>query len=153
MNYFDELRKLVGHRPLLMVGATVLVLDKEDRLLLLKRSDNNNWGPPGGAMEPGELIEETARREILEETGLQISAISLFAIFSGPEQYYRYPNGDEVHIVAIVYISRDVCGDIRLSNEHTEWGWFTLSEIPEDLSPPIRPIIEQYRRAFSKIEV
>src|ERR1700690_1796458 len=141
MNYLGRLRKLVGHRPLLMVGATVLVLANENRLLLLKRSDNEYWGPPGGAAELGELVEKAARRETLEETGLQIENISLFAVFSGKEQSYCYPNGDEVHIVAIVYICKDFFGEVQLSSEHTEWNWFALSELPEDVSPPIMPII------------
>jgi ADP-ribose pyrophosphatase YjhB (NUDIX family) len=62
MDYLLELRKYVGHRPLLMVGATVFVFDEEDRLLLLKRRDNKCWGPPGGAVEPGEVVEEAAKR-------------------------------------------------------------------------------------------
>jgi ADP-ribose pyrophosphatase YjhB (NUDIX family) len=152
MSYLGELRKLVGHLPLLMVGATVLVLDQDRRLLLLKRSDNQNWGPPGGAVELGELIEETARRETFEETGLKINAITLFNVFSGKEQYYCYPNGDEVHIVAIVYVCKNFYGEIRLSEEHTEWGWFALSEISEDLSPPIKPIIEQFKQSSGRLD-
>lgn len=147
-SYLEELRKFVGHRPLLMVGATVLVLDKENRLLLLKRSDNKYWGPPGGATELGESVEETARREAFEEAGLKIENISLFNVFSGKEQYYRYPSGDEVHIVTIVYICKDFCGEIQLSNEHIEWGWFALSEMPEELSPPIKPIIRKFVETY-----
>ena len=146
MNYLGELRKLVGHRPLLMVGATVLVLDKDNRLLLLKRSDNKYWGPPGGAIELGETVEETARREVFEETGLKIVDSSLFKVFSGKEQYYRYPNGDEVYIVAIVYICKEFSGEIQLSSEHTEWGWFALSELPDEISPPVKPIIEEFEQ-------
>lgn len=147
-SYLGELRGLVGHRPLLMVGATVLILDKENRLLLLKRSDNKYWGPPGGATELGESIEETARREAFEEAGLKIENISLFNVFSGKEQYYRYPNGDEVHIVAIVYVCQDFCGEIQLSDEHTEWCWFSLSKMPEEMSPVVKPIIEQFKRSL-----
>jgi len=149
MNYLGEPRILVGHRPLLMVGATVLVLDNENRLLLLKRSDNKYWGPPGRAVELGELVEEAAQQETLEETGLQIDNISLFAVFSGKEQYNCYPNGDDVHIVAIVYISKDFFGEIQLSTEHTEWNWFALSEMSEDVSPPIKPIIDRFKSSSS----
>ena len=53
MDYLLTLRQFVGHRPLLMVGAAILVMDKEDRLLMLKRSDSGFWGLPGGATEPG----------------------------------------------------------------------------------------------------
>jgi ADP-ribose pyrophosphatase YjhB (NUDIX family) len=127
-----------------MVGATVLILDKENRLLLLKRIDNESWGPPGGAVEPGELVEEAARRESLEETGLVTGELTLFNVFSGPEQYYRYPNGDEVYNVTIVYLCRDAAGKIQLSEEHKEWQYFPVTNIPTPLSPPILPIIKKF---------
>jgi ADP-ribose pyrophosphatase YjhB (NUDIX family) len=147
MNYLGDLRKIVGHRPLLMVGATVLVVNDQDRLLLLKRVDNECWGPPGGAVELGEVVEEAAKRETFEETGLKIGELNLFGIFSGPDQFYRYPSGDEVYNITIVYLSRNPSGLVRLSGEHTEWRWFMPSEIPEDLSPPIKPVIEQFKQS------
>jgi 8-oxo-dGTP pyrophosphatase MutT (NUDIX family) len=129
-----------------MVGAAILIVDDQNRLLLMKRSDSGCWGPPGGATEPGEVVEDAARRETFEETGLQVGEMMLFGVFSGPELYYKYPNGDEVYNVTIVYLSRDVCGDIRLNGEHTEWRWFSADEIPDDLSPPIIPVIEEFKR-------
>lgn len=144
MEYIQSLRQHIGHAPILMVGAAILIVDGQNRLLLMKRSDSGSWGPPGGATEPGEVVEQAARRETLEETGLQVGAMSLFGVFSGPELYYKYPNGDEVYNVTIVYLSRDVSGEVRLNSEHTEWRWFTTDEIPDDLSPPIIPVIEQF---------
>jgi ADP-ribose pyrophosphatase YjhB (NUDIX family) len=152
MGYLAESRKYVGHAPLLMVGATVLIVDPQERLLLMKRTDNECWGPPGGAVEPGEVVEEAARRETHEETGLEISEMSLFGVFSGPDQYYRYPGGDEVHNVTIVYLCRNVHGEVRLSDEHTDWDWFAVSAIPENLSPPIKPVIQQYKNTFSSLD-
>jgi 8-oxo-dGTP pyrophosphatase MutT (NUDIX family) len=101
-------------------------------------------------MEPGEIVEEAARREALEETNLEIKELSLFGVFSGPELYYKYPNGDEVYNVSIVYVCRDWRGDVKLNHEHSEWRWFAASDIPEDVSPPIKPIIEQFKSPFSK---
>lgn len=146
MNYIESLRQRIGHAPVLMVGAAVLILDDQNRLLLLKRSDSGFWGPPGGAVEPGEVVEEAAKRETLEETGLQVGEMSLFGVFSGPELFYKYPNGDEVYNVTIMYLSRDVDGAIQLSDEHTEWRWFAAAGIPEELSPPIEPVIERFRK-------
>ena len=146
MDYILQLRQLIGHRPILMVGAAILVLDPSGRLLLMKRSDSGCWGPPGGAVEPGERVEEAARRETLEETGLGIGAMSLFGVFSGPELYYVYPNGDEVYNVTIVYLSRDFSGQPVIDHEHTGWRWFATDEIPTDISPPIIPVIEQYKQ-------
>ena len=67
MGYIEELRALIGHRPIIMVGATVLITDFKGRLLLIRRHDNGCWGVPGGSMEPGESLEQTARRETREE--------------------------------------------------------------------------------------
>ena len=150
MDYILQLRQYIGHRPILLVGAAVLVLDEKNRLLMMKRSDIKCWGIPGGGMEPGELIEDVAKREALEETNLEIGEMSLFGVFSGPELYYKYPNGDEVYNVSIVYMPRDWCGEIKLNHEHTEWKWFAASDIPEDISPPIKPVIEQFKSLFTK---
>ena len=149
MDYILQLRQFIGHRPILMVGAAVLILDKQDCLLMMKRSDSGTWGIPGGATEPGEVVEEAAKRETLEEVHLHIETMSLFGVFSGPALYYKYPNGDEVYNVTIMYLSRDWHGEVRLNHEHTEWGWFSTNEIPENVSPPIRPIIEQFKSAFA----
>jgi len=145
MDYILQLREYIGHRPILMVGAAILVLDAQNRLLMMKRSDSGCWGLPGGATEPGEIVEEAAKRETFEEVSLNVGEMSLFGVFSGPELYYQYPNGDEVYNVTVVYLSREWRGDVKLNGEHTEWGWFTTDEIPEDVSPPIRPVIERFK--------
>jgi 8-oxo-dGTP pyrophosphatase MutT (NUDIX family) len=150
VNYIQFLRQRLGHAPILMVGAAVLIVDEDNRLLLMKRSDSGCWGPPGGAAEPGEVVEDAARREALEETGLQVGEMSLFGVFSGPELYYIYPNEDEVYNVTIAYLSRDVTGKICLNDEHTEWRWFVFADIPDNLSPPIKPVIEKFKEYGSK---
>src|SRR5512142_3189330 len=121
MGYIEELRSLIGHRPILLVGAAVLISDAQGRLLLGQRSDNHQWGIPGGSMEPGETVEETARREALEETGLKIGELRLFGVFSGPEFFYIYPNGDQVHNVSIVYESQVHQSKVALNEEHSAW--------------------------------
>jgi 8-oxo-dGTP pyrophosphatase MutT (NUDIX family) len=146
MEYIQSLRQHIGHAPILMVGAAVLIVDEQNRLLLMKRSDSGCWGPPGGATEPGEVVEDAARRETFEETGLQVGEMMLFGVFSGPELFYKYPNGDEVYNVTIVYLSQDAIGEVRLNSEHTEWRWFSADEIPDELSPPIIPVIEEFTR-------
>jgi 8-oxo-dGTP pyrophosphatase MutT (NUDIX family) len=148
MDYITDLRQYIGHRPLLMVGAATLLVDAENRLLMMKRSDSSCWGPPGGAVEPGEIVETAARREVREETGLELGEMQLFGVFSGPELFYRYPNGDEVYNVTIVFQTRDRRGEICLNSEHTDWRWFAAADIPEDLSPPIRPVIEQFKKSL-----
>jgi ADP-ribose pyrophosphatase YjhB (NUDIX family) len=148
MEYIQSLRQHIGHAPILMIGAVVLIVDKQNRLLMMKRSDSGSWGLPGGAVEPGETVEEAALRETLEESGLRVEEMSLFGVFSGPECYYKYPNGDEVYNVTVAYLSREVSGDIRLNGEHTEWGLFALVDLPVDLSSPIIPVVRKLEQEF-----
>ena len=84
-----NLRKKVGSAPLIMVGACVLIFNENNQLLMQLRKDNNCWGLAGGAMELGESLEEVAKREMFEETGLQASQLDFFKTFSGKDFYYR----------------------------------------------------------------
>lgn len=63
-----------------------------------------------GGMEIGETVEETAKRELFEETGLTANSLELLGVFSGEELHYTYPNGDRACIVEILYICRDFAG-------------------------------------------
>ena len=150
MDYLASLRQFVGHAPLLMIGAAVLIVDEQNRLLLMKRSDSGCWGPPGGAVELGEVVETAARREVREETDLELGEMSLFGVISGPELFYRYPNGDEVYNVTIVYRTRFSGGEVRLNSEHTDWRWFTPEDMPENISPPIKPVLLQFVKSIQK---
>jgi ADP-ribose pyrophosphatase YjhB (NUDIX family) len=146
MDYIQQLRQYIGHQPILMLGAVTLMLNEHKHLLMMRRTDSGHWGIPGGAVELGEIIEDAAKRETKEETNLEIVKMSLFGVFSGPELYYTYPNGDEVYNVSIVYLSHDWRGEIKLNDEHSEWSWFAPLSLPEDISPPIRTILEQFKQ-------
>lgn len=137
---------MVGHRPLIMPGAALLALDRSGRLLLQRRTDNGLWGVPGGMMEPGEAVEETARREMREETGLWVERLVLYGVFSGPGYFYRYPNGDEVFNVTAVFVAADpVAAPREGCAEVAEARFFPLEALPADLSPPS----DRYVRRFA----
>jgi site-specific DNA-methyltransferase (adenine-specific) len=148
LGYIEDLRKHVGAAPLIMVGAATLVLNDRGELLMLLRSDNGRWGIPGGALEPGECLEETAQRETLEETGLRVEGLHLLGVFSGPGLHYCYPSGDEVFNVTAVYLALVVAGQLALNpTEHSQWAYFPLADLPEDVSPPIRPILDRLKES------
>ena len=138
-DYIMDLRKIVGHRPLLQVGASMIVENEKGEILLQKRTDNHCWGYPGGSVELDEVVEDAARRELFEETGLIAGDLMLFGVFSGPETHYIYPNGDEVSNVDIVYICRHTEGTLKCQEEEVEeLRYFPADSLPENLSPPIR---------------
>lgn len=142
MDYIKELRGLVGSRPLITVGAALLALNRDNELLMVKRTDNNCWGIPGGTMEPGESLEDTVRRETREEIGIEVGGLELFGVYSGKELYYKYPNGDEVYNVSVVYLTHNLSGAIQIDpDEHSKYRFFNPHALPVKISPPIQPIL------------
>lgn len=144
--YIMDLRKEVGHRPLLQVGASVIVEDKARRILLQLRSDNHCWGYAGGSVELDEEVEEAAKRELFEETGLVAQELDLFGIFSGKDTHYVYPNGDEVSNVDIVFICKKYSGSLKCQeSEVDKLMFFDADNLPDNISPPLRKAIEKWR--------
>ena len=144
-SYIMDLRKIVGHRPLLQVGASVIVEDKDGRILLQLRSDNHCWGYAGGSVELDEKVEDAAKRELFEETGLIANSLELFGVFSGIDTHYVYPNGDEVSNVDIVYICKDYSGELRCQEgEVDDLIFFEIDRIPNNISKPIEKPLKKY---------
>ena len=90
----------------IIVTGGAIIRDHQERILLQRRSDYGNWGLPGGGMEAGESVEETMRREVLEETGLVVNDHELYGVYSGPRMQYRYPDGNEVVFVMFILTRR-----------------------------------------------
>lgn len=105
--YLAGIRRLVGHRRLLLPGVSVLVWDDEGRLLLVHETDFRAWSTVGGAIEPGESPMEAALREVREETGLAVEIGPVRQAMGGNDSCdVTYPNGDLVSYVVIVYDAR-----------------------------------------------
>jgi 8-oxo-dGTP pyrophosphatase MutT (NUDIX family) len=145
MSYVKEIRSIIGNRSLIVAGAAVLIFDQQDRLLLQRRQDNQQWGLIGGSMEIGESLAETAIREAKEEIGLTLDQLDWFDLFSGQELIYELPHGDVVVNVTAVYISRQYRGTLKIAQEEvSEIRFFELSKLPQNISPPDKPIIKKY---------
>lgn len=144
-DYIMDLRKIVGHRPLLQVGASVIVENDCGDVLLQKRADNHLWGYAGGSVELDEIVEEAAKRELFEETGLIAQDLELFGVFSGKDLHYVYPNGDEVSNVDIVYLCKNYGGTLkRQESEVEQLAFFSPDALPENLTPPNRAVLHKW---------
>lgn len=147
MGYIEELRALIGHRPVILVGVNVIIIDQEERILLQQRTEPlGTWGLPGGLMELEESTEETARREVYEETGLTLGELKLFDVFSGPDlQHLKAPNGDQFHCVAIVYTTTEATGELKVNDDESlAFQYFHLDKFPENLVRSQAPILKKY---------
>jgi len=111
------------------LGCSAAILDNQGRILLTKRTDNGQWCLPGGAMESGESAAEACEREAFEETGLSVRAKRLVGVYSHPDQLIVYPDGEKIHVVALHFTAEVIGGELGLSNETTDFGYFTLEEV------------------------
>ena len=136
MGYILDLRKKIGHAPIIMTSACVLIINSQGQLLLQKRADNHFWGYPGGALEPGESLEECAKREVREETGLECLELRYFTHQSGEEMHYIYPNQDEVYVVEMLFLCTCYSGILKVQkSEAKEQRFFDLDNLPKEISP------------------
>ena len=131
MGYIMNLRKYVGHEPLIGLGATTLVFNEKNEILLNLRMDTNNWGIPGGSMELYETIEETAIRELKEEAGISAEELELVTVLSGKDYYFEYPNGDKLCTVIVLFKVKNYSGTVKVSDkESKELKFFALDKLP-----------------------
>ena len=120
----------LGKNGELRIGCSAILFDKaRQKVLLTRRLDNGLWCLPGGHMEAGESVEECCVREVFEETGLQVCVKRLTGVYSNPDQLVVYPDGNQAHFVVMNFEVEIVQGELGLSNETSEAGYFSLAEI------------------------
>ncbi len=131
-----ELRRSVGQAELWMPGVTAVVR-RGDEVLLVRRSDNGEWAPVGGIVEPGEEPAACAAREVLEETGVvaRVDRLASTSVMSD----VVHANGDRAAYLDQCFACTWVSGEARVADdESTEVRWW-----PADDLPPMRPILRE----------
>jgi len=118
----------LGKEGKIRLGTSAIIFNSEGKFLLTKREDNGQWCLPGGAVESGESLAEACAREVLEETGLNVRVKRLVGVYSHPDQLVVYKDGHKAYIVAIHFEAEVVGGEPSLSNETSDFGYFTLEE-------------------------
>ena len=137
MGYVELIRGCVGHRKIFLAFASVVLRDAAGRILLQRRTDFNVWGLPGGSLELGEGLRACARRELLEETGLNAGDLSLVGIYTDPRLDVTYPNGDRVQQFTVCFTGRANGGSMQVDGtENSEQRYFFAGELPYDQIPP-----------------
>jgi 8-oxo-dGTP pyrophosphatase MutT (NUDIX family) len=119
----------LGREGKIRLGCSAAIFDEQGRILLTKRSDNGQWCLPGGAVDPGETVAEACEREVWEETGLRVHVKRLIGIYSYSDQLVVYPDGNKVQVVALHFEVEVTSGEAGLSNEVSDFGYFTIGEM------------------------
>jgi ADP-ribose pyrophosphatase YjhB (NUDIX family) len=114
----------------LVPSVNVVVADDIGRLLMIRRTDNDNWAVPGGAIDLGESLPHAAIRETLEETGIMCEITGLVGIYSDPRHVVFYTSdGEARQEFSIVLTARPVSGEPATSDESREVRWVPRDEV------------------------
>lgn len=127
IDYFDDSR--APKADSIVPSANVIVTD-DDRILMIRRSDNGNWALPGGAMEVGESMARTGVRETFEETGIRCEITGLVGIYTDPRHVIHYTGNNEVRQeFPVVFTARYVSGEPTPSDESRDVVWVPRAEV------------------------
>lgn len=147
MGYLLDLRKVVGKRPIVTAGSSVIILNDKDQILMIHRSDNSLWGLPAGSTEIKESPADTAIREVFEETGITLdpNRLNLLQVFGGKDFFYTYPNGDQCSNVVTSYYTQVKGGDLlKISAETDDIRWFESSSLPVNIATHEKIILNYF---------
>jgi 8-oxo-dGTP pyrophosphatase MutT (NUDIX family) len=112
-------------------SVNVVVTNGAGEILLIRRSDNDNWAIPGGAIDLGESLTEAAIRETQEETGITCQVTGLVGIYSDPKHVILYTsNGEARQEFSIVLTASPVSGQPTPSSETSEVRWVRREDLP-----------------------
>jgi ADP-ribose pyrophosphatase YjhB (NUDIX family) len=121
-------------KPIIIASGPVIIED--GRVLLNKHGDDKFWKFVGGKAESCDIsLEEVAKREVKEEMGLEVELIR-------PLKPMMIEMPDKV-VILIHYLAVRK-GDIKPREEILVWDWFDINNLPKDVAPNIKPVIEEY---------
>lgn len=126
IDYYDDPDAPLANS--LVPAASAVVVDAQGRILLHRRRDNDLWALPGGAMEPGESIGDTAVREVKEETGYDVRPLYVIGVYSDPKHVFAYDDGEVRQEFSVCVACELVGGELATSSESHEVAWCTENE-------------------------
>jgi 8-oxo-dGTP pyrophosphatase MutT (NUDIX family) len=133
----------------LVPSVNVIVENDKGEILMIRRTDNDNWAVPGGAIDLGESVREAAIRETKEETGIDVEITGLVGIYSDPKHVIHYTSNNEVRQeFSIVLVARPLSGQPIPTDESFITQWMHPSEVNKlQMDRSMRLRIENYLRS------
>ena len=145
MGYISDIRKYVGHEPILTAGVVLFVFNDKSQVLMQLRTDYNSWGFPGGSMELGESFEDVAIRELKEETNLEVDELKMIKVLSGKDTYREYPNGDKLYDITAIFVIKKYHNDLKINDDESKkLDWFDINNLPSNMAEFMKNYIEKF---------
>ncbi|MDA3837623.1 MAG: NUDIX domain-containing protein [Candidatus Delongbacteria bacterium] len=131
-SYIGNLRKKIGKDKIIVPGARAVIRNEKGEVLLIKRKDTGRWGMPAGAVELGNSVTDTLKREVFEETGLRVISFRPLSVYTDSKYSFEYPNGDKIQMFALVFLVDEWDGDlVSETDETSDIGFFSLNDLPD----------------------
>ncbi|MFD3684566.1 NUDIX hydrolase [Nocardiopsis sp. NPDC058631] len=128
IDYYDDPEAPAANS--LVPSVNVFVVNERDEVLMIRRTDNDNWAVPGGALDLGESVPEAAVRETLEETGIHCEITGTIGIYSDPKHIIYYTSdGEARQEFSLVFAARPLSGEPTPSDESREVVWVPKNEL------------------------
>ncbi|MDQ1912616.1 NUDIX domain-containing protein [Paenibacillus sp. GD4] len=151
-SYLGKLRKVIGTRKIIVNSVRAILLDEKGRALFIKRSGDKKWGMPAGAMELDESVFDAMKREVKEETGLDVLKATLIAIYSSPvTQTFTDRWGNEHHIIEYLFRVDEWTGTLeKETDESVDAKFYPLDNLPESSSELFE---KHHKRVFKDLRM
>lgn len=128
-DYYDDANAPKANS--IVPAVTVVVENDSGEVLMIERTDNGLWALPGGAQDIGESVTEAARREVAEETGIEIEITGLSGIHSDPRHVITYDNGEVRQEFSVCFLAKMTGGELRTSSESRQARWISVSQLDD----------------------
>lgn len=126
-------------------SSTAVVTDQRERIVMVRRRDNDLWALPGGGMDLGESIVQTAVREVKEETGLDVEVTGLVGVYTNPHHVMAYDDGEVRQQFSLCFTTRLLGGELAFDTESTDIAWIPTDQIGRlAMHPSMRLRITHY---------
>jgi ADP-ribose pyrophosphatase YjhB (NUDIX family) len=128
IDYYDDPSAPAANS--LVPSVNVVVVNEAGEILMIRRTDNDNWAVPGGAIDLGESVSQAAVRETKEESGIDCEITGIVGIYSDPKHVILYTSNGEVRQeFSILLTGRPLGGEPTPSDESKEVHWVSLSDV------------------------
>ena len=140
-SYLSQTRKLIDKQELIITAARAVIRDQEGRILFIRRRDNGLWAMPAGGQELGESILDCLKREVKEESGLDVILATPMAIYS--QVSIVTASGDPYQLFLVQFLVDEWSGELVTETDETvDARFLDLDELPENIPDSYHEVLK-----------